>query len=76
MTAALQARDPLTAIEAEFPGWHAWTSDEGHRYAVRVGATWRRDDPRPITVDAPDLAGLRQVLSEVTGQTLLMWGAA
>lgn len=75
MTGAAVARDArLLAIEAEFPGWHVWVSDHGRLYAVRVGATWRRDDPRPITVDARTEARLRQVLSEVSGQALV-WDA-
>jgi hypothetical protein len=40
-TISLRPPDPglhadLLAVEQAFPGWHAWTSDEGRIYAVSI----------------------------------------
>ena len=52
-------------VEADFPGWHVWTSAEGRWWATRTGrdAQWAHGCPVPMTSDADDEAGLRQVLA-------------
>lgn len=54
-------------IERDFPGWHVWISSLGRWWAVRQGRDARHgnDDPRPMTVDADDPAGLREQLAAV-----------
>lgn len=52
-------------VEQQFDGWHVWVSSVGRLWAVRQGpdARYNRDDPRPMTVDADDAAGLTAVLA-------------
>jgi hypothetical protein len=55
----------LRAVEAEFPGWHAWRSNAGRWWATRTGPDEQRERPVPRTVDADDEAGLRALLAEL-----------
>jgi hypothetical protein len=66
------ARDgalPVTgprAVEADFPGWHVWTSDKGRWWATRTGAGALQEchaGDLPMTVDADDEGQMRAVLS-------------
>jgi hypothetical protein len=52
-------------VEQEFPGWHVWVSSLGRYWAVRQGpdASFSRDDPRPMTIDADDADELAAVLA-------------
>jgi hypothetical protein len=54
-------------IEHDFPGWHVWLSSLGRWWAVRKGpgASYGRGDHRPMTLDADDAEGLRDLLAEV-----------
>jgi hypothetical protein len=53
-------------IEQDNPGWHVWVSSLDRWWAVRQGpdARYGRDDPRPMTLDADDAAGLSAVLAQ------------
>lgn len=53
------------ALEDDFPGWRAWRSSAGRWWASRTGpgARYGADDPRPMTVDGDDEAGLREALA-------------
>jgi hypothetical protein len=53
-------------IERDHPGWHVWVSSLGRWWAVRQGpdARYGRDDPRPMTIDADDAAGLSAELAK------------
>lgn len=54
----------LAQIGREFPGWHPWRSSAGRWWATRRGTVIRaREDPDWfMTVDADDMAGLREAL--------------
>lgn len=58
------APEALAALDAGFPGWHAWTSSTGRWWATRTGGTaaWKAVG-LPMTVDADDEAGLRAELA-------------
>ena len=54
-------------MERNFPGWHVWLSSLGRWWAVRMGpgASYGRGDHWPMTLDADDAEGLRDLLEEV-----------
>lgn len=57
----------MDAIEADFPGWRVWRSRPARDWwATRTGAgaANSREDPRPMTVSAPDERRLRAQLAE------------
>ncbi|MER6816431.1 hypothetical protein ABT299_44820 [Spirillospora sp. NPDC000708] len=65
MTGKTALADERAALAAAYPDWSIWPSDEGHWYAtrrahlpkeLRGGGVWE-------TVDASDLAGLRDELA-------------
>ena len=62
---ATPAPEALAAVEADFPGWHAWGSNTGRWWATRTGqgARWDACEQVPMTVDAGDEAGLRAELA-------------
>jgi hypothetical protein len=53
------------AIERDFPSWRLWLSSANRWWATWQGpdAVWTRDGKVPITIDADDLAGLRDRLA-------------
>ena len=61
------APDPaVLALDAEFPGWHAWRSRTGRWWATRTGRgaqCERGGDGTPMTVYGGDEDGLRAVLA-------------
>lgn len=54
------------AVDADFPGWHAWGSNTGRWWATRTEGTaaWKAAG-LPMTVDADNEAGLRAELAEL-----------
>jgi hypothetical protein len=57
--------EPVTELEAEFPGWHIWRSSAGRWWATRTGSVLRREElgiGRVMTVDANNNAELREQL--------------
>lgn len=67
----------LAAIDAKHKGWHAWPSDEGHLYAVRVRATAEmasQDAAGPrsgsgVTLDAETPLLLDRAIARYEGDT-------
>lgn len=56
----------LSAIESDYPGWRVWLSNIGRWWAVRQGTDghWTRGrNSAPMTLDADDAAGLRDLLA-------------
>lgn len=59
-------RDACAVIEGKFPGWRAWTSDDGRWYATRGrAAEYRLRVGAPATVDADGADALREEVARV-----------
>jgi hypothetical protein len=54
--------DDLRAVEAAWPGWHCWLSDEGRCWAATAHYSYREGSG--ITVDAGHVSQLGHAIAE------------
>jgi hypothetical protein len=62
----------LAAIDAAFPGFHAWRSDAGHCYAAGSVSLFKGSG---VTLDSASPAGLRAEIAKHLNAMRCRWSA-